>query len=151
MAQSKAATVDEYLAELPEERRAVVKRMRELIRKNLPKGYQEEIGYGMINYVVPLSRYPDTYNKQPLAYVALSAQKNHYSLYLLGAYMDPQQTAAIEEAFEDEGKRLDMGKSCLRFKKPEDLPLASLGKVIAGMRPDELIRHYESSRPARKK
>lgn len=151
MAQSKAATVDEYLAELPEERRAVVTRMRDLIRKNLPKGYQEEVGYGVICYGVPLSRYPDTYNKQPLSYIALAAQKSHYSLYLMGAYMDPQQMAALEEAFEDAGKKLDMGKSCLRFKKLDDLPLAALAKVIAGMKPEELIRHYEASRPAKKK
>lgn len=151
MVQSKAATVDEYLAELPEERRAVVTRMRDLIRKNLPKGYQEEVGYGVICYGVPLSRYPDTYNKQPLSYIALAAQKSHYSLYLMGAYMDPQQMAALEEAFEDAGKKLDMGKSCLRFKKLDDLPLAALAKVIAGMKPEELIRHYEASRPAKKK
>lgn len=151
MVQSKAATVDEYLAELPEERRAVVTRMRDLIRKNLPKGYQEEVGYGVICYGVPLSRYPDTYNKQPLSYIALAAQKSHYSLYLMGAYMDPQQMAAIEEAFEDAGKKLDMGKACLRFKKLDDLPLAALAKVIAGMKPEDLIRHYEASRPAKTK
>ena len=146
MAQSKAATVDEYLAELPEERRAVVTRMRDLIRKNLPKGYQEEVGYGVICYVVPLSRYPDTYNKQPLSYAALGAQKNYNALYLTGVYGDGAQASWFREAFEKAGKKLDMGKSCVRFRALDDLPLDVIGEAIARVPPEQYIAIYEASR-----
>ena len=147
MVQSKASTVDDYLAELPEERRAVVSTVRDVIRRNLPKGYAETMGYGMIAYCIPLERYPDTYNGQPLCYAGLAAQKNNYSLYLMGAYTDPKQEEAIRKAFEKAGKKLDMGKSCIRFKTPDDLPLADLGKVIAAMPPEQLIAAQEKIHP----
>jgi uncharacterized protein YdhG (YjbR/CyaY superfamily) len=149
MVQSKASTVDDYLAELPEERRAVVSVVRDVIRRNLPKGYSETMGYGMITYCIPLEQYPQTYNGQPLCYAGLAAQKNGYSLYLMGPYTDPKQQEAIRKAFEKAGKKLDMGKSCLRFKKAEDLPLADLGKVIAGMPPEQLIAVNEKFHPAK--
>lgn len=151
MVQSTAATVDDYLAGLPEERRTVVEEMRELIRRNLPKGYEETIGSGMICYSIPLERYPDTYNGQPLCYVALAAQKNAYSLYLMGAYADEAQVEKLKSAFAKGGKKLDMGKSCVRFKKPEALELDAIAKAIASTPPDRFIRLYEKGRAAAKR
>lgn len=151
MVQSKAASVDDYLAELPEERRTVVSAVRDVIRRNLPKGYTEVMGSGMINYGIPLEQFPDTYNGQPLCYIALAAQKNNYSLYLMGPAADPKQEAAVKAAFAKAGKKLDMGKSCLRFKKTEDLPLEELGKVIAMMPPKDLIAVHEETHGKKKK
>ncbi len=149
MATSKAATVEEYLAELPADRRAVVSKMREIVKRNLPKGYDEAMSWGMISYGIPLSRYPDTYNGEPLGYVALAAQKNYYALYLTGPYMDPEQGRQLEAAFERAGKKMDMGKSCLRFKKLEDLPLDAVAHVIASTPPDTLIAHHEAAHAKR--
>jgi uncharacterized protein YdhG (YjbR/CyaY superfamily) len=143
MATSKAATVEEYLAELPDERRQVVSKIRELVKRNLPQGYNETMNWGMICYGIPLSRYPDTYNGEPLGYVALAAQKNYYALYLTGPYMDPEQAGRLEAAFKRAGKKMDMGKSCLRFKKLEDLPLDAIEHLIASTPPERLIAHYE--------
>lgn len=146
MASSKAATVEEYLQELPEDRREVVSTVRNVILRNLPEGYTETMAWGMITYGIPLERYPTTYNGQPLGYAALAAQKNSYSIYLLGAYADPEQEAALREAFRREGKKLDMGKSCVRFKKTADLPLDDIGQLIAATTPDQYIARYEASR-----
>jgi hypothetical protein len=145
MAASKAATVDEYLAELPEDRRAVVSAVREVVLRNLPAGYRESMAFGMIGYGIPLERYPDTYNGQPLAYAALAAQKNYYALYLLSAYTGDQQKA-VRDAFDAAGKKLDMGKSCVRFKKLDDLPLDAIGRIIASTPPEKYIAQYEAAR-----
>jgi hypothetical protein len=102
--------------------------------------------FGMIGYGIPLDKYPDTYNGQALCYAGLAAQKNHYSLYLMGAYTDPKRAKWIEREFKKRGKKLDMGKSCLRFKSLDDLPLDVVGEVIASMPPDEFIKEYERSR-----
>ncbi|HEY0140599.1 MAG TPA: DUF1801 domain-containing protein [Thermoanaerobaculia bacterium] len=142
---SKATTVDAYLAELPEERRQVVAAVRDLIIRNLPKGYRETISSGMISYCVPLDDYPDTYNKQPLCYAALAAQKNYYALYLMSCYSGDQEQA-LRDGFAKAGKKLDMGKSCVRFKKLEDLPLDVIGKVIGSTPPQEFTQQYEASR-----
>ena len=149
MATSKAATVEEYLDELPPERREVVSKVRDLVRRNLPTGYNETMSWGMITYGLPLSRYPNTYNGQPLGYVALAAQKNYYALYLLGPYMDSERSQQLADAFKKAGKKMDMGKSCLRFKKLDDLPLEAVGRAIASMPPDELIAHYEQAHAKR--
>lgn len=146
MAGSTAKTVDDYLAELPPERAAVIATMRDLVNAHMPPGYQETMAFGMIGWGIPLSRYPITYNKQPLAYVALAAQKNAYSLYLMGVYADREQERALHEAAAAEGKKLDKGKSCLRFKRPEDLPLQAIGKLIASVSVDDYIALYEASR-----
>jgi uncharacterized protein YdhG (YjbR/CyaY superfamily) len=146
MASSKAATVEEYLQELPEDRREVVSAVREAIVRNLPDGYTETMAWGMISYGIPLERYPTTYNGQPLGYAALAAQKNSYSLYLMGVYMDAEQEEALKEAFRREGKKLDMGKSCIRFKKAADLPLDAIGELIAATTPERYIAQYEASR-----
>ena len=146
MAQSSARTVDEYLASLPDEDRAVVSAVRKVVKKHLPEGYTESVANGMIGYGIPLSRYPDTYNKQPLSYIALARQKNHYALYLMCAYMDPAQMRMLEEGFRAAGRKLDMGKSCLRFKRLEDLPLDVIGEVVAATPVDRYIEIYEGTR-----
>lgn len=146
MATSKAATVEEYLQELPEDRRAVVSAVREVVLRNLPQGYQESMAFGMIGYGIPLERYPGTYNGQPLAYAALAAQKNYYALYLMSAYMGSEQERALRDAFAQAGKKLDMGKSCVRFKKIEDLPLEAIGRIIASVPPEKHIAAYEAAR-----
>lgn len=144
MVMSKASTVAAYLAELPPERRKVMAAVRSVIRKNLPKGFRESTGYGMICYSVPLSRYPDTYNGQPLCYAALAAQKNYYAVYLTGVYGDPVKTKALKEAFKKAGKKIDMGKSCVRFRSLDNLPLDAIGQAIAGTPVDAFIARYEA-------
>ena len=146
MASSKASTVEEYLQVLPEDRRAAVSEVRDVILKNLPKGYQEALNWGMIAYEIPLERYPDTYNKQPLMYMALAAQKNHYAVYSSGVYMDPLGESWLASEFEKAGKKLDMGKSCIRFRELESLPLEVIGKVAASQSVEEFIEAYEEAR-----
>lgn len=146
MASSKAKTVEEYLAELPGERRTVIASVRDLVNRHIPDGYVEAMNWGMIAWEVPLSRYPTTYNKQPLAYVALAAQKQYYALYLTVCYANSAQDVVLRNAYADAGKRLDMGKSCLRFKSPDDLLPEVIGAVIASTPVDTLIAQYEASR-----
>ncbi len=143
---SDASTAQEYLDGLPEDRRAVVSTVRDVVVRNLPKGYEESVGFGMLTYTIPLERYPDTYNKQPLNYVALAAQKNYYSLYLTSAYMDAARTRSLADEFEKAGKKLDMGKSCVRFKKLDDLPLDVIAQAVASTPPDDFIAQYEANR-----
>lgn len=145
MASSAAATVPAYLTALPPERRAVIKAVRALIRSHLPAGYREAMRWGMINYEIPLARYPDTYNGQPLCYLALAAQKHHYALYLSGVYVQPHGQAALRQAFARAGKKLDMGKSCLRFRALDDLPADVIGEVIASTPPATLIAAHEAA------
>jgi Domain of unknown function (DU1801) len=146
MASSKAATVDDYLAELPPERRSIVASVRDLVRRNLPQGYQETMNWGMISYEVPLERYPDTHNKQPLMYAGLAAQKNFYTLYLNAAYQDRDGRKRLEREFKKAGKKLDMGKSCLHFNRLDDLPLDVIARVIGGTPPEKFIEQYEAGR-----
>lgn len=146
MARSTATTVDAYLAELPDDRRAVVSAVRDAVARSMPAGYEERVSWGMISWEIPLARYPDTYNRQPLSYVALAAQKRHYALYLNGPYADPAQARALEEGFAHAGKVLDMGKSCLRFRTLDDLPLQVVTQVIASTPPERYIEIYERSR-----
>lgn len=146
MVGSAAKTVDAYLAQLPPERAAVVATMRDFVNLHLPPGYREEMAFGMIGWGIPLSRYPDTYNRQPLGYVALAAQKHAYSLYLMCVYADSECEQALRAAAAAEGKKLDMGKSCLRFKRPDDLPLQAIGELIASVPVDDYIAVYEASR-----
>ena len=146
MVSSKAKTVEEYLAELPEDRRTVIASVRDLVNRHLPDGYVEAMSWGMIAWEVPLSRYPTTYNKQPLPYVALAAQKQYYALYLTVCYANSAQDVVLRNAYADAGLKLDMGKSCLRFKKPDDLLPEVIGRVIASTPVDTLIAQYEASR-----
>ncbi|MHB0971826.1 MAG: DUF1801 domain-containing protein [Thermoanaerobaculia bacterium] len=146
MVQSKATTVDDYLDQLPDERREVVAKLRKFILKNLPKGYAESMAFGMIGYGIPLSKYPKTYNGQPLSFAALAAQKNYYALYLMPVYGDEAAEKKLRDGFAREGKKLDIGKSCIRFKKVEDLALDALAEAIRSTPPEALIAKYEASR-----
>lgn len=145
--QSKAATVEDYLKELPEERRAAIARVRQTIRRHLPKGIQEGMQYGMIGYFVPHKVYPAGYHcdpKQPLPFAALASQKNHMSIYLCSLYQKPEEEQWVREQFASRGKKLDMGKSCIRFRKIEDLPLEVIGEAISRHSAAEFIAQYEA-------
>ena len=149
MAKSGAATVADYLRQLPAERRAVLADVRAVVRANLPAGYREAMNWGLICYEIPLARYPNTYNGQPLCYAALAAQKRHNALYLTDVYQDPSQARRLKDGFRKAGKKLDLGKSCLRFRKVEDLELETIGAIIARTPPDTFIARYEASRRGR--
>jgi uncharacterized protein YdhG (YjbR/CyaY superfamily) len=146
MVSSAAATVEAYLAELPPERREVIATVRGLVNANLPEGYVERMNWGMISWEVPLSRYPATYNKQPLMYAALAAQKNNYALYLTCDSADSQIERDLRDAYAKAGLKLDMGKSCLRFRTLETLLQPAVAKVIASTRLETHIARYEASR-----
>ncbi|MFW6360588.1 MAG: iron chaperone [Spirochaetota bacterium] len=147
--QSKANTVEEYLAELPEERRRAIEELRRMILNNLPEGYEEVMNWGMITYQVPLERYPDTYNGKPLMYAALASQMRHMALYLSAIYMDPAAHERFEEEYRASGKRYDAGKSCVRFRRIEDLPLDLIGRSIAAYPVDEFLKRVEEGRTSR--
>ena len=146
MARSKATTVAEYLEQLPDDRRKAIETVRGTIKKHLPQGYEETMGWGGITYEIPLSMFPDTYNKHPLTYVALGAEKNYNTLHLMAPYGDPKQRKQLEDEFATAGKKLDMGKACVHFKSADDLPLTALGKLIAAVPPDKFIEAYHESR-----
>lgn len=150
MVNSSATTVKQYLADLPADRRKVISAIRTLVRRSIPKGYRETMNWGMITWEVPLSRYPDTYNGRALCYVALAAQKGYNALYL-SVYQDPAQDAYLKKAFRDAGKKLDMGKACVRFREVEDLPLEAIGKIVAWVTPEKYIARYEESRKKTKR
>ena len=126
-------TVAEYLESLPEDRRKTIQKVRALVKKHLPKGYTETFAWGGITWSVPLKVCPDTYNGQPLAYAGLVNQKNHIGLYLMCSYMNPKLQQKLTDGFKAEGKKLDMGKSCVRFLKFEDLALGPIAEVIAAV------------------
>lgn len=146
MAKSAATTVAEYLEELSPERREAISAVREVILAHLPEGYAEDIHFGMIGYVVPLATYPTTYNKQPLSYVSLSSQKNYMSLYLMNIYADQGAAEWFDREYAATGRRLNRGKSCIRFKSLPDLPLELVGKAVALTPVHEFIRIYETAR-----
>lgn len=152
---SEATTVEGYLAELPTERREAIEAVRSVILDNLPDGYVESMNWGMIAYEVPLETYPDTYNKQPLAFAALASQKNYMAVYLTGIYISDEARDEFEKAYRATGKRFDVGKSCVRFRKLEDLPLELIGETIEAIPVDRLIQRFEesggSARKAKKK
>lgn len=146
MAGSKATTVAAYLKELSAKRRDVVSKVRDVVCKNLPKGYLEMMGYGMIMFSVPLEVLPDTYNGHPLCYVALAAQKNYYAIYLMCVYGTAERAKQFQEDYRKTGKRLDMGESCVRFRKLEDLPLDLIGKTVASVPMEKYVAFYKKSR-----
>ena len=142
---AKGPTIDEHLQALPADRRALISAVRDAVNRHLPKGYTESVSLGMITWHVPLATFPGTYNGQPLCYIGLAAQKHHNALYLMGAYADPAQVERLQEGFKARGKKLDMGKSCLRFKSIDDLPLDVIGQVVKSMPPRRLIELHEAS------
>jgi len=151
MATSNATTPDEMIAALAPDRREAIAAGRAVILANLPAGYEEGMEYGMIGYFVPLERFPDTYNGQPLGLAALASQKNYMSLYLNTVYGDPETERWFRERYAASGKKLDMGKSCVRFRKLEDLPLDLIGKTIARTPVERYIERYEAVRGSSRK
>ena len=147
---SSASTVEQYLAELPDDRREAIETVREVILKNLPGGYEEVMNWGMITYQVPLETYPDTYNKKPLMYAALASQKHHMAVYLTGIYMHDEGRQEFEAAYRATGKRYDVGKSCVRFRKLQDLPLELIGQSIALFGVTEFVERVKEARSVRK-
>jgi hypothetical protein len=141
-----ASTVEGYLADLPDDRRTAIEAVRDVIRDNLPDGFEEVVQYGAISYVVPLERYPDTYNGRPLAVASLANQKNHMALYLMGVYGEDGSQQWLRERWASTGKKLDMGKSCLRFKRLDDLALDVVGEVVARTSVADFLAAYERSR-----
>jgi hypothetical protein len=146
MVSSKAPTPEAYLSELPPERAELVARLRDLINANLPDGYVEGMNWGMISWEVPSKRYPDTYNGQPLVYAGLAAQKSYTALYLNCVYASEERTERLKAQWAASGKKLDMGKSCLRFKRPEDVAEDVLAETIRSIPLDRFIAEYEAGR-----
>ncbi|MGE0001713.1 MAG: DUF1801 domain-containing protein [Fimbriimonadaceae bacterium] len=147
---SAATSVADYLAELSDDRREAIEAVRQVILKNLPKGIEEQMQYGMIGYAVPHSRYPFGYHcdpKQPLPFAGLASQKNHMAVYLFCIYTDESACQTFVKDAQAEGKKLDMGKGCIRFKKLSDFPLDALAKVLKSVTLEEFIAHYESGLP----
>lgn len=144
---NKPTTVDEYLAQLPEDRRQGLQQVRKVILKNLPKGYEEGIQYGMIGYFVPHSLYPSGYHcdtTQPLPFLHIASQKNHMAVYMFCLYIDESEMDWFQDAWAKTGKKLDMGKSCVRFKKVDDLPLPLIGQAVKRVPVTRFIASYES-------
>jgi hypothetical protein len=144
-----ASTPEAYLDSVQEERKAVMRRLHELIMENLPQGFEAGIGYGMLGYVVPHSLYPAGYHcdpKQPLPFMGLASQKNNISFYHMGLYADTELLNWFTREYPKYSKtKLDMGKSCIRFKKEESIPFPLLAELVRKMKPDDWIRLYESN------
>lgn len=145
---TKPATTDEYIAALSADRKEIIAAMRDTVRKNLPKGFQEEMSYGMIGFVVPHSLYPSGYHcdpKLPLPFISIASQKSHIGFYHMGMYADQQLLDWFTAEWPNYSKKkLDMGKSCIRFKKPEDIPLDLIAELVKKMNPKDWINLYES-------
>lgn len=145
---SNVETPEQYIASLPADRAKTISAMRAFVNQHIPGGYEECLVWGTIGWVIPLSRYPNTYNKQPICYVGVSSQKNYCSLYLFGAYTfgSANQLEPLKAAFKAAGKKLDMGKSCIHFETPDDLPLEAIGELISAISSEAWIEIYEQSR-----
>ena len=147
MMQSKSKTPDDYIKELPIERIPYFNKLRETILKHIPKGFEECMAYGMIGYVVPHTLYPTGYHcdpKLPLGFVSIASQKNFISLYHMGIYADPELLDWFVSEYPKHTKtKLDMGKSCIRFKKPDAIPYELIGELMQKMTVKEWIKKYE--------
>lgn len=144
-----AQSVQEYLENLPEERKEPIEKLRKIISENLPNGFEEQLSYGMIGYVVPKSIYPKGYHctpELPLPFLSIASQKNSINLYHMGIYADEKLLNWFQEEFPKYSKKkLDMGKSCMRFKKPEDIPYELIGELARKMTPQDWIEKYETA------
>lgn len=145
MVASKATTVAQYLASLPADRRAAVETVRDVVNRSLPAGFVEGMQYGMIGWAVPLSVFPDTYNGQPAGIACIASQKNHLSLYLLGVYSSEAEAKAFRDEYAKSGKKLDMGQSCVRFRKADDLALDVIARALGRVTPEELIARHRAA------
>jgi len=143
---SAARTVDEYVGGLTVEQQDVIATLRDLILRNLPKGFQESMTWGVPTYEVPLERYPDTYNGKPLGYAALAAKKNYYTFHLMSVYSNPQLLEWLRGEFTRRGKKLNIGKACVRFRRLDDLPLDVMGEVISRTTLDDYVARIEAGR-----
>ena len=143
---SNSSGVSAFLATLPDDRRHEIERVRRLVRKHLPAGYEEVVSRNMLVYQVPLERYPNTYNGDPLMYAALASQKNYLALYLMSAYADAAQQKQLNDAFTAAGKKLNMGKSCIRFTRADDLAAEAIASAIASTPPDRWVQIAETAR-----
>ncbi len=145
--QSKAVTVEEYIDSLPEERKKVIISLRKEILKNLPKGFSEEMSYGMIGYVVPLKTYPDGYQcnpKLPLPFINIASQKNYIAMHHMGLYGIKELLKwFVDEYPKHSDTKLDMGKGCIRFKKLDKIPFELIGKLASKITPEKWITAYE--------
>ena len=146
---STATTAEQYLDELPDDRQQSVRQLRNTVLKNLPKGFKETLGYGMLNYVVPHSLYPDGYHcdpKQPLPFACIASQKNFIAFYHMGIYSQPDLLKWFVEEYPKHSKtKLDMGKSCIRFKKPDQIPYKLVGELVKKISVKDWIQIYEST------
>ncbi len=146
---SAANSVKQYIDELPEDRRATIVKLQKVIKKNLPKGFEECISYGMVGYVVPHKLYPSGYHcnpKLPLPFLSFASQKNSINIYHMGVYGDPKLLKWFQEEHAKASvKKLDMGKSCMRYKKPEDIPFELIGELCQKMTPTDWINLYEKN------
>ncbi len=138
--------VEGFVSGLPVERRAAVERVRAVIRRNLPKGYEEVISRNVLVYQVPLASYSDTYNGRPLWYVALASEKSYLSLHLMPVYGDKTLADQLTKGFLAAGKKLDMGKACIHFTTADDLPLDVIGQIVATIPPDRWIQIAQAAR-----
>lgn len=145
----KVSSIKEYLEAIPEERKAPIQKLRETILSNLPKGFEEAFGYGMIGYVVPKSLYPAGYHctpELPLPFMGMASQKNFISFYHMGMYADKALLDWFVSEYAKVVKtKLDMGKSCVRFKKPDQIPYNLIGELVRKMSPEEWVKLYESA------
>jgi hypothetical protein len=146
MARKASATVASFLASLPAERRPEVERVRDAVRRSLPAGYEEVISKNMLVYQVPLEHYADTYNGHPLMYVALASEKSYLSLHLMPIYGSTVLAERLAEGFRAAGKKLDMGKACIHFKKADDLALDVIGEIVATIPPDRWVQIAQAAR-----
>lgn len=147
--QIKADNPEHYIKQLPDERKPVIKKLRKVISENLPEGFEETMNYGMIGYVVPFSIYPDGYHagpKQPLPFINIASQKNFVAVYHMGIYADKKLMDWFVDEYTNHNKlKLDMGKSCIRFKKIDQVPYDLIGELAGKMSSDEWINIYETS------
>lgn len=154
--QSKAVTIKQYLEELPDDRKEVMNQLHKAIVKNLSAGFEAIMNYGMISYVVPHSLYPAGYHckpSDPLPFMSLASQKNHISVYHMGVYAEQKLMDWLKKEYPKySNRKLDIGKSCLRFKNPEDVPVKLIGELAAKISVKKWIELYESQlKMARKK
>lgn len=145
----KANTIKEYIDALPEDRQKVIKKIRSVVKKNLPKGFKETLSYNMIGWVVPLSKYPDGYHCKadtPLPFINLASQKNFVALYHSGVYADPKLYKWFTNEYpKHSDRKLDMGKSCIRFKKMDDIPYDLIGELVSKITVEDWIAQYEKN------
>lgn len=139
-------TVDQWLASVPAERKDAINAVRDAVNKNLPRGYEETVDWGMLAWVVPLATLPNTHNGRPLMLAALGAHTKRMTLYLMSVYGDPKLRKEFETAYKRTGKKLDMGGCCVHFKTLDDLPLDVVGDTVARVAVDQYVERYESSR-----